>query len=121
MSKKSLWVVEFIGNDVPSVRTSPDLHEARGLEVIVADTHFVVVSGSHSDVENAIRDYPYWRNNGHPKAGRWIGAGGDETYIDDNCNVVNDGVAVLRSLGVEIDDYTETYADDVLEQMQRQF
>ena len=117
MSKKLLWVLDFIGSDVPTPETSPKIPEEM---VVVAESHFVVVEGSHSEVENLVRDYPYWRNSGHPQDGKWVGSGGNEVYIADGY-IVDSAMDVLEARNVKIDGYVRFYADDVLENLGRVF
>jgi len=109
-----IYVVEFTGPDVPTPPTTPDLSK---FEIIVAETHFCIIQGNHSEIENELRNFPYWRNAGHPKAGQWIGAGGDETFIDANGNIVETAFDVVKTLDVDMDEYTEESAEDILEQM----
>jgi len=79
--EKHLWVIEWSpgnANVIPSPKLCPDLNS---LEVVVADEFFTVVEASHDEVATAIRDFPYWRNAGHPADGRYVGSGGEELYI----------------------------------------
>lgn len=104
-----LWVIDFVGGGVPSAATSPEIPEDM---FVVADTHFVVVEGSHSQVENIIRDYPYWRNSGHPADGRWISAGGEEVYIA-NGRILNHERDLWNAMGLKPSTFGGKTWDDV--------
>lgn len=120
----TLWLIEWNNSRlVPEPRLCPDFEEATGIEVVVADTHFVIVHGGWDAVNNAISGYAYWGPPRVPKAGKWISAGGDETYIDDQLNIVKDAEAVIHSLNdpALLEMLTHTEAEDVLEAAGRVF
>ena len=91
------------------------------LNVLAADTDWVLVSADTlGEVERACDGY-HWHVIYHPKAGKYIDLGGDEVYVDLSGYQVADAVAVLESLDVEIDDYAKLYGDDILGNMNRVF
>jgi len=112
-----LYVIDFVGSDVPSYQTTPYIPEDA---IVVADTHFSVVEATASQVEQWLTAYPYWKNAGHPSDGKWIGASGDVVYIA-NGEVVQDPLDVLRALGIANDDIAPEYYDDILETANRVF
>lgn len=107
-----LWVVDFVGRDVPEPRTSPGLYAADGLEVIVADTHWAVVKGTHDAAERAVSDFPYWRVTGHPADGRYIAAGGEEVYIH-NGQLLDSERDLWEAMGLKPEDFDGLTWDDV--------
>jgi len=109
---KHLWAVDFTGNFVPEPRLCPDFHEAQGVDLVVGDTHFAVVAGKNSAVENAIRDFPYWKNAGHPSDGRWVDSGGSEFYIA-NGNIVDSEQELWEAMGHTPADFGGDTWDDV--------
>lgn len=76
---KRLWVVDFQSGNVPAPDLVPD-YESYGIEVIIADQFFAVVSAEHNELNRIISKYPYCHIS-HPADGRWVSEGGDEVYI----------------------------------------
>lgn len=93
----------------------PDLGKA--FEVLAADTEWCLLRGLYGDIDRKIAGYAHLRI-AVPKAGKWIDLGGQEIYLDDDLDVVEDAAAVLKSLNVELDGDDP---DDQLRRMDRVF
>lgn len=110
-----LWIVE-VDEGLAEAEHPPF---AETLNVLAADISWVLVEAdTMGEVERVCQGY-LWRVKGYPKAGKYTDLGGQEVYIDDSGNVVVDALEVLKSLDVEIDDYAELYADDILANQNR--
>jgi len=118
MSKKQkrFWVLS--ASRQVEHATSPCLPEDA---IVVVEQGFALVEATFDEVEEWIRHFPYWRNAGPPRAGKWIGEGGEAVYIDDDCEIVESAADVLRSLGQEITDCEDLCGDDILADMRRVF
>ena len=110
-ANEHLWVIEWNpGNTsvIPSSAFTPDLDH---LDVLVADQFFALIRGSHAEIETTFSAYPYWRNAGHPKDGRWVGEGGDEIYVSGGSVVT--ARQLWADLGLEPGQFGADTWDDV--------
>ena len=114
-TNRTIWVVDYAGRNVPG--DGPNFSED---QVIIADTHFVLVEATWYEVQQAIAGLAYWKPS-VPQAGRWIAASGAEIYLDAKLRLVADGEAVLASLGDYTDMLEHTDADTVLDNLGRTF
>ena len=112
-----LWIVE-VDSGIAEAQHPPF---AETLNVLAADIDWVLLEADTlGEVERVCQGYR-WSVKGHPRAGKYTDLGGDVVYIDDDGDKVADALAVLKTLDVEIDEYAEEYADDVLANLQRVF
>jgi len=118
-----LWVIEYRPDRpdrVPQHSDWPDLEE-QGIEVIVADLLFQVVHADLETLQAILKDYPYVQITGHPRSGRFLGAGGEEVYIV-NGKVIDDEWEAWEQLGLTpqkfgADSWYDVNRSDVLEQI----
>ena len=100
---KKLWVVEYIGRDVPQPRFFVDWEDI-GVEVIAADQFFTLVYGEYDVIDRAVSEKPYQRLAGHPADGVCVSEGGDKVYVL-NAHVVDTFAELADGLGLKPQDY----------------
>lgn len=118
---KMLWVLEYTGyhGEAWEIEApSPQFEEHNLVECLASDQTWALYEGEY-DVLDAMCDrVPGWKVVGHPRAGKWVDAGGAEVFVDDDARVVPDAEAVVRSLRVNKDDYefgAEEDAETIIE------
>lgn len=111
---KRLWIAEYRGNnnaidvEVPNAQ----MEESNLVECLASDVEWALYEGEYDALDAMCDRTPGWKVTGHPRAGKFVDAGGAEIYVNDDAEVVETATEVLTSIPEERDDILEIPEED---------
>ena len=107
-----LWIVETFSIEAK-------LPPLKGVNVLATNDNWALVEAGRKEIEQACEEYDVEVD--YATAGKYIDLNGKSVYVDKNKNIVKSPLAVLESLGFEIDDddKNDDSCDDALADMRR--